>query len=110
MGGGSGGVSGGEGVTETVSSQGAVWCGGAGSGRVRGDVLSGCRRGMVVRGRDANGSLTGSGGFGGGQKVTLPEEQPGTIMVFKVYDRIGYGLVMEATSDIHVLDTVRNPS
>ena len=30
-------------------------------------------------------------------------------MVFKVYDRIGYALVMEATSDIHVLDSVRNP-
>jgi hypothetical protein len=54
--------------------------------------------------------VAGNGGFGGGQKATLPEEQPGTIMIFKVYDRIGYGLVMEATSDIHVLDTVRNPS
>ena len=41
--------------------------------------------------------------------VTLPDEEAGTIMVFKVYDRIGYGLVMEATSDIHVLDAVRNP-
>ena len=28
----------------------------------------------------------------------------------EVYDRIGYGLVMEATSDIHVLDGVRNPT
>jgi hypothetical protein len=30
-------------------------------------------------------------------------------MVFKVYDRIGYGLVMEATQAIHIHDTVRNP-
>ena len=48
--------------------------------------------------------------FGGGTRVTLPDEEAGTIMVFKVYDRIGYGLVMEATSDIHVLDSVRNPT
>jgi hypothetical protein len=30
-------------------------------------------------------------------------------MVFKVYDRISYGLVMEATQPIHVEDHVRNP-
>ena len=31
-------------------------------------------------------------------------------MVFKVYDRIGYGLIMEARQAIHILDTVRNPT
>ena len=31
-------------------------------------------------------------------------------MVFKVYDRISLGLIMEATQAIHILDTVRNPS
>jgi hypothetical protein len=46
--------------------------------------------------------------FGGG-KVRLPDEEAGTLMVFKVYDRIGYGLVMEATQAIHIHDTVRNP-
>jgi hypothetical protein len=30
-------------------------------------------------------------------------------MVFRTFDRISYALVMEATNDIHVLDTVRNP-
>ena len=48
------------------------------------------------------------GGFGG-EKVVLPDEQAGTVMVFKVYDRISYALVMEATSDIHVNDAVRSP-
>jgi len=47
--------------------------------------------------------------FGGG-KITLPEEAAGTIMIFKTYDRISYGLVMEATQAIHIHDTVRNPS
>jgi hypothetical protein len=42
-------------------------------------------------------------------KVKLPDEKAGTLMVFKVYDRIGFGLVMEATTPIHILDAVRNP-
>jgi hypothetical protein len=46
--------------------------------------------------------------FGGG-RVRLPDEEAGTLMVFKVYDRIGYGLVMEATEAIHIHDVVRNP-
>jgi hypothetical protein len=44
-----------------------------------------------------------------GGKVDLPDEEAGTVMVFKVYDRISYGLVMEATQTIHVQDHVRNP-
>ena len=44
-----------------------------------------------------------------GGSVRLPDEPAGTLMVFKVYDRIGYGLVMEATQAIHIHDTVRNP-
>ena len=44
-----------------------------------------------------------------GGKVWLPDEAAGTLMVFKVYDRIGYGLVMEATQAIHIHDSVRNP-
>jgi hypothetical protein len=44
-----------------------------------------------------------------GEKVKLPDEPAGTTMVFRTFDRISYALVMEATNDIHVLDTVRNP-
>jgi hypothetical protein len=33
----------------------------------------------------------------------------GTTMVFRVFDRMSYALVMEATREIRVLDTVRNP-
>lgn len=63
-----------------------------------GDVLSVFQAGEEVDDR-----------FGGG-KVRLPEEKAGTLMVFKVYDRISYGLVMEATQAIHVHDSVRNPT
>jgi hypothetical protein len=31
-------------------------------------------------------------------------------MVFKVYDSIGYALVMEATQAIHIHDAIRNPT
>lgn len=83
---------------------------GARNGLAPGDVLSVFQAGETVRDRYANGSFLGSGGFMGGESVTLPDEAAGTIMIFKVYDRIGYGLIMEATSDIHVLDAVRNPT
>ena len=70
---------------------------GARNGLAPGDVLTVFQRGAVVKDRVAGGN------------VRLPEEEAGTLMVFKVYDRIGYGLVMEATQPIHVLDAVRNP-
>jgi hypothetical protein len=44
-----------------------------------------------------------------GEKVTLPDEPAGTLMIFKTYERISYALIMEATSEIHVLDKVRSP-
>ena len=84
---------------------------GARHGLAPGDVLTVYQAGETVRDRFAGGSFLGTGGgFMGGESVTLPDEEAGTVMVFKVYDRIGYALVMEATSDIHVLDAVRNPS
>ena len=83
---------------------------GARNGLAPGDVLTVFQAGEVVRDRYAGGSFIGSSRRSWvAQSVTLPDEAAGTIMVFKVYDRIGYGLVMEATSDIHVLDAVRNP-
>jgi hypothetical protein len=71
---------------------------GANNGVAVGDVLTVFQTGREVDDR-----------FGGG-KVRLPDEEAGTLMVFKVYDRISYGLVMEATQVIHVHDTVRNPT
>ena len=83
---------------------------GARNGLAPGDVLTVFQAGETVRDRYAGRSFNSTGGgFMGGESVTLPDEAAGTVMIFKVYDRIGYGLVMEATSDIHVLDAVRNP-
>ena len=43
------------------------------------------------------------------EKVRLPDEPAGTMMVFRTFDRMSYALIMEATNAIEVLDTVRNP-
>jgi hypothetical protein len=51
-------------------------------------------------------SLTSNGA---GKKVTLPPERVGVIMVFKAYDRISYGLVMETTHEIREGDRAKNP-
>ena len=95
-----------DGVSIIGSHQVVVMNRGARHGLAPGDVLSVYQSGETVRDRYAGHSF---GSFGANEKVKLPDEQAGTIMVFKVYDRIGYGLVMRATSDIHVLDAVRNP-
>ena len=85
------------GVTQIGQYQVVVLNRGTRDGLSVGDVLTVFRTGETIDDR-----------FGGG-KVLLPDEEAGTLMVFKVYDRIGYGLIMEATQAIHIHDTVRNP-
>ena len=86
------------GVTQIGQYQVVVMNRGTNAGMGVGDVLTVWQRGGVVRDHV------------GGGNVRLPDEEAGTVMVFKVYDRISYGLVMEATQAIHILDAVRNPS
>jgi len=86
------------GVTQIGQYQVVVVNRGTDHGLSVGDVLSVLQTGEVVRDRVKGGT------------VKLPDEQSGTVMIFKTYDRIGYGLVMEATQALHVLDTVRNPT
>ncbi|GMR07451.1 MAG: LysM peptidoglycan-binding domain-containing protein [Gammaproteobacteria bacterium] len=42
-------------------------------------------------------------------KVTLPDESAGIIMVFRTFERVSYALVMRANRFIHTLDKVRTP-
>lgn len=42
-------------------------------------------------------------------KVTLPDEDAGLLLVFRSFDKVSFGLVMEATRPIHVLDKVTKP-
>jgi hypothetical protein len=43
------------------------------------------------------------------KKVTLPDERTGTFMVFKTFERMSFGLIMEATDVIRVADKVESP-
>jgi len=42
-------------------------------------------------------------------KVKLPDEPAGHLMVFRTFPRVAFGLVMDATRAIHVLDRINNP-
>ena len=42
-------------------------------------------------------------------KVHLPDYRSGTFMVFKTFNRMSFGLIMEATDVIRVGDIVKNP-
>jgi hypothetical protein len=41
--------------------------------------------------------------------VKLPDEQVGTLMVFRPFERVSYALVMKAAQAIHILDKVKTP-
>ncbi|MEW8138898.1 MAG: LysM peptidoglycan-binding domain-containing protein [Candidatus Thiodiazotropha endolucinida] len=46
---------------------------------------------------------------GRGEKVTLPLEEAGHLMVFRTFEKVSFALVMDATKPLHVLDWVRTP-
>ena len=85
------------GVTQIGQYQVVVMNRGSTDGLAVGDVLTVFQKGEDVEDRVRGGT------------VRLPDEPAGTVMVFKVYDEIGYGLVMEATQALHIEDFVRNP-
>ncbi|MDD1613480.1 MAG: LysM peptidoglycan-binding domain-containing protein [Methylococcaceae bacterium] len=41
--------------------------------------------------------------------VKLPDENAGTLMVFRPFERVSYALVMKATQSLHILDKVQTP-
>lgn len=86
------------GVTQIGQYQVVVMNRGSNNGLSVGDVLTVFQSGEEIKDRVKGGS------------VRLPDEEAGTVMVFKTYDRISYGLVMEATDAIHIHDAVRNPT
>jgi nucleoid-associated protein YgaU len=45
----------------------------------------------------------------GSRTVTLPNTQAGLLMVFRVFDKVSYGLIMNSSRTIHTYDVVRNP-
>lgn len=70
---------------------------GAKHGLEPGHVLSVWQAGANVRDR-----------FEGGN-VELPDEYAGYLMIFRTFEELSYGLIMQASNEIRVLDKVRNP-
>jgi nucleoid-associated protein YgaU len=64
-----------------------------------GHVLAVSERGRTVTDREAPKP----------EKVVLPDRPVGHLLVFRVFDKIAYGLVMEASESISVGDGVSNP-
>jgi len=73
-----------------------------------GNVLAVFDVGGVVQDKESHGFLNGVSQFGG-KRVRIPDERSGTFMVFKTFDKMSYGLIMEAKNVIRVADSVGNP-
>jgi len=70
---------------------------GARDGLSVGNVLAVYKTGETVRDRVT------------GENVKIPDERSGLLMVFRTYDKLSYGLVLQATRSLSVMDKVRNP-
>jgi hypothetical protein len=79
---------------------------GGSHGLAPGAVLAIDQEGAVVRDRYNNYPWKKSA-FA--DEVKLPNERAGTLIVFKVFDRISYGLVIGARGQMRVADRVYNP-
>ena len=62
-----------------------------------GNVLAVYKRGGTVKDRVK------------GDTVTLPDERAGLVMVFRTFEKLSLGLVLEAERPLAILDLVRNP-
>jgi len=97
-----------DGVTVIGQYQVVVVNRGARDGLIPGNVLAVLAAGGQVRDNQKHGYLSGVSSLFA-KNVRLPDERTGTFMVFKTFDRMSYGLIMEATDIISVLDKVENP-
>ena len=70
---------------------------GARDGLQDGNVLAVYKTGETVRDRVT------------GENVKIPDERSGLLMVFRTYDKLSYGLILQATRSLAVSDKVRNP-
>ncbi|MCD5971217.1 LysM peptidoglycan-binding domain-containing protein [Pseudomonas quasicaspiana] len=66
-------------------------------GLIEGSVLAIYKTGETVRDR-----ITG-------EQVKIPDERSGLLMIFRTYDKLSYGLVLNANRSLAVMDKVKNP-
>lgn len=66
--------------------------------------------GTVLAIEQAGGEVRDNYARRGKATVTLPNTRAGLLMVFRVFDRVSYGLIMDSQRPIHVNDYVLNPA
>lgn len=66
-------------------------------GLKEGNVLAIYKTGETVRDRVS------------GDQLKIPDERSGLLMVFRVYERVSYGLVLQASRQLAIMDKVKNP-
>lgn len=71
---------------------------GAREGLKEGNVLDVYQRGERVRDQQRN------------EMIRLPDSKSGTMVLFRVFEKVSYGLVIESTKPIYMDDLVKNPS
>jgi hypothetical protein len=69
-------------------------------GMEAGHVMRIYRKGEVIR-DTVSGKL--------GDRVKLPDEDAGLLMVFRTFEKVSFGLIMNAPRSIHINDVVRSP-
>ena len=62
-----------------------------------GHVLSINRAGRAIKNPQAN------------KQIQLPDERIGVLMVFRVFERVSYALIMQASEPVNKLDSVLSP-
>ncbi len=97
-----------DGVTVIGQYQVVVINRGARDGLAPGNVLAVFNGGETVHDNSSHGFVTGVSTMFS-PKVRLPDYRTGTFMVFKTFNRMSFGLIMEATDIIRVGDIVKNP-
>jgi hypothetical protein len=86
-----------DGVSRVAQYQVVVLSRGERDGLEEGDVLA-----VYQAGNQTTDPITG-------ERITLPEERAGLLMVFRTFERVSFGLIMDAQREMRVLDVVRNP-
>lgn len=71
-----------------------------------GHVLASYRLGASVRAPDADGQYRNSWRS---SELKLPDERNGLIFIFRTFDRVAYGLVVQSLTPIHIGDVVQSP-
>jgi hypothetical protein len=83
---------------------------GSRAGLEAGHVLAVQKKGDVVVDKFSKGGLNASSVVGTrGKAVRLPAERIGLVMIYRAYENMSFGLVMEATHEIHEGDRAINP-